>query len=733
MSGAGVTRTVEARELLPSTTRSLALGAAGVLSLTYLSILYHVADVVGDVRPFVVVVLAALGLAALLAPTLRERTAVALGVVLLVGGLGVYLATVPQAYLDLNKSIADTAGLLTGLSVLRMTNVGVWVLGFAPGPVFVSWYFFLRRDYAAGTLVGGAALSWFVLTGDAGTVLALAGTVAGLAAIGLGDLDRLGGTRAQLGTIGALVVAVLVVTTSVSVVPGGEGQPLVSDEGTSTVEASLVSADDRVGILGSIRLSPQVRFTVEASAEERWRVGAYDRYTGSGWIRTGESVRYQGPRQQPPGPSRRVVQTYTAEDRIDTMPAAWKPIRVGSGASARVTDLGDLKPTETLSTGDEYTVESAVPVASAGRLRRAGTDYPTAVEQRYVQVPESTPDRVADLTAQVTAEATNPYDTAVAVERYLESEKGYSLDVSQPEGDIADAFLFEMERGYCTYYATTMVTMLRTQGIPARFVVGYLPGQSVADDEWVVRGYDSHAWVEVYFPETGWVAFDPTPAGPRQEAEQARLSQARANDETGVDTDDSLETGPTPSGADFTPAVNTTPTANGTDSALNPAEGEIATTPVNASDGAGGESDGGGIGIGIGTPTREEAAYGLVLLAGVLVAGQRLGVFDRIYRRYWLRRPIAGDPPERVEQVVSRLEYVLGKRYRPRRPDETPREYHATLKHYGADDAVLQLYELYERVHYAGRVDDEEAAEARRLYREAIAGASLSTRLRPWT
>ncbi|MDX1744742.1 MAG: transglutaminaseTgpA domain-containing protein, partial [Halobacteriales archaeon] len=533
------------------------------------------------------------------------------------------------------------------------------------------------------------------------------------------------------------VIAVLVVTTSVSVVPGGEGQPLIADQGTSTVEASLVSADDRIGIIGTIRLSPQVRFTVSASEQERWRVGAYDRYTGTGWVRTGSAVPYQGTLQRPPGQSRRVVQTMTVEGRMSTMPAAWKPIRVGGDTNVMVSDLGGLQPTQSFATGDEYTVESAVPLTSPAQLRRTGTDYPDAIHERYTQVPESTPQRVADLTEQVTAEATNPYDTAVAIERYLESEKQYSLDVNRPDGDIADAFLFEMEAGYCTYYATTMVTMLRSQGIPARFVVGYLPGQEVASNEWVVRGFDSHAWVEVYFPRTGWVAFDPTPAGPRQEAEQARLTQARANEEPNVDTGDSNEGSDTTDGADLTVAVTEfTESENASDSALNPAEGEIARTPIGVADSAASTNDAGGGGLGIGVPTREEAAYGLVLLAGVLVAGQRLGVVDRLYRRYWLRRPVSGSPPERIEQTVSRLEYVLGKRYRPRHPDETPREYRETLRNYGASAEILRLYELYEAAHYRGAASDEEAAEAGRLYRDVVADVSLSTRVRaikPWS
>ena len=173
-----------------------------------------------------------------------------------------------------------------------------------------------------------------------------------------------------------------------------------------------------------------------------------------------------------------------------------------------------------LENGTTYSVESQRPNATPAELRAAGTAYPSDVASQYTQLPESTPDRVATRTSRVTANADNPYDTARTVERYLERTKNYSLDVGRPDGTIADSFLFEMDAGYCTYFATTMVTMLRTQGIPARFVTGYTEGQQVTQDEWVVRGSDSHAWVEVYFPEVGWVRFDPTPAAARTAAEQ---------------------------------------------------------------------------------------------------------------------------------------------------------------------------------------------------------------------
>jgi hypothetical protein len=85
-----------------------------------------------------------------------------------------------------------------------------------------------------------------------------------------------------------------------------------------------------------------------------------------------------------------------------------------------------------------------------------------------------------------------------------------------------------MDEGYCEYFATAMVTMLRTQGIPARYAVGYSTGERVGGT-YQVRAMNAHAWVEVYFPDVGWVRFDPTPGGERLATQQDALEDAEPN------------------------------------------------------------------------------------------------------------------------------------------------------------------------------------------------------------
>jgi transglutaminase-like putative cysteine protease len=698
------------------------LSAVGTVLLlgASLSVLYHVTDVAGDPRSLFTVVAGAVLASTLLARLLRPRVALVVALALLVAGGSWYFTSLPDGIEVLRSAdvlASDALALLSGLSVLQITNAGQWALAVAPAPVFLAWYLFVRRQYAASALVGGGLLGLFVLTGDASVTTTLFGVVGAAALVGFGDLDRRRGGLEGADVVTVVLAAMVVATLTLGVLPAGAGTTLDTGSGGGTVEGSIVSTDDRVRIQGAISLSPEVRFTVESEAPEYWTVGTYDRFTGGEWLRTGGTRPYDGRLAGPPGRDRPLEQRYEAESRIDTMPAAWKPVDVeDSDVPPFVTNDGTFRPQNAFEPGDSYRVESRVLLAGPEELRRAGTDYPERVTERYLQLPASTPDRVARRTDRITANADNPYDTARVVESWLGNNRNYSLDVERPEGNIADAFLFEMERGYCTYYASTMVTMLRTQGIPARFVVGYTTGQQVSDDRYVVRGLDSHAWVEVYFPDQGWVRFDPTPAGPRQQAEQARLAEARSEEQENVDTDESEPT-PTPTPDPAQPTTNAT-TPEGNVTTPNTTIQNPFGTPVDTDTGGGGPE----------LPSREQLGLGLIVAAGAVAGLRRTGTASRLYREFWLRQLPDGPPSERIAGAYERLEYLLGERARPREPGETPRQY---LEAVTDDMRAHRIGTLHERATYAGTADEGDAQEAARLLEELVGQRSLRERFGP--
>jgi transglutaminase-like putative cysteine protease len=146
------------------------------------------------------------------------------------------------------------------------------------------------------------------------------------------------------------------------------------------------------------------------------------------------------------------------------------------------------------------------------------TDYPPHIATIYLQLPGLDP-RVAQLARQVTASSRSNYTRAKAIEQYLQANFGYTLELpGMREADPLARFLFERKKGHCEYFASSMTMMLRTLGIPSRVVNGFRGGEyNDLTSSYIVREKDAHSWVEAYFPEYGWVTFDPTPPGPGDE------------------------------------------------------------------------------------------------------------------------------------------------------------------------------------------------------------------------
>ncbi|MFV0633231.1 transglutaminaseTgpA domain-containing protein [Demequina sp.] len=174
---------------------------------------------------------------------------------------------------------------------------------------------------------------------------------------------------------------------------------------------------------------------------------------------------------------------------------------VGNGATSRDVQYSVV-------TDHDYT--SADDLRAAQEAIDAGED-PT--DPRYLDLAAAMDDsRVAALTAEVTAEADTRYDAAMAIQQFLRDPTEFSYDtaVTPRGGDSVSAFL-DSRSGYCVQFATTMIAMARSIGIPARMAVGFLAGELNDDGAYVVYGADAHAWPELWFPGVGWVRFEPTP------------------------------------------------------------------------------------------------------------------------------------------------------------------------------------------------------------------------------
>ncbi|HVN10410.1 MAG TPA: DUF3488 and transglutaminase-like domain-containing protein [Patescibacteria group bacterium] len=173
-----------------------------------------------------------------------------------------------------------------------------------------------------------------------------------------------------------------------------------------------------------------------------------------------------------------------------------------------------------------YEGKALVPVLPPDELRNASTDYPQAIRDTYLQLPPLNP-AIPALAREITRRAKTPFDKSSAIELYLRTRFGYTLtQPDPPPKDPLAYFLFTRRAGHCEYFATAMTVLVRSLGIPARYINGFLLGEyNDVADSYIVRGSDAHSWVEVYFPDYGWIPFDPTPpVGSKPEFSLGRLA-----------------------------------------------------------------------------------------------------------------------------------------------------------------------------------------------------------------
>lgn len=271
----------------------------------------------------------------------------------------------------------------------------------------------------------------------------------------------------------------------------------------------------------------ELHFRVSSSKETYWRTGSYDVYTGSGWKKSTSrrDVLLSAPNVKHPA-GQRIQHSVTLKKAATSLPVAWRPNQLHGVESVKINTAGEVPVAGRLEADETYTVTSYEPPRDPSILRDAGTEPPRKLQQHYTQLPESTPQqRIKRLTDRITDPGGSQYAKARAIETWLESNKQYSLDVTRPvNGQVVSTFIFDRKKGYCEYFASSMVVMLRSQDIPARYVVGYSTGLPVGNTSYNVYSMNAHAWVEVYFQDIGWVRFDPTPGTPRLETEQRLLS-----------------------------------------------------------------------------------------------------------------------------------------------------------------------------------------------------------------
>ncbi|QTD43060.1 transglutaminase domain-containing protein [Sporosarcina sp. Te-1] len=312
-----------------------------------------------------------------------------------------------------------------------------------------------------------------------------------------------------------------------SVVQGGQGV------GTMTSTSGYDPDDSVLG--GPFTPDHTVVFEAKVASKQYWRIETKSTYTSKGWE--------QHPREgqvhsffpgdlledrQPPVEDKE-LQPQKAELRIlESLPYVAYPYGTTNINTRQDIILHRLFDSERIWVTknnadlelDSYEIEFVEPTYSMKALRETSMDdYSGAIDfSPYLQLPEEVPDRVKELAKTITENEESVYDKAKAIERYFRNN-GFTYDqknvpIPREGEDYVDQFLFDTKRGYCDNFSTSMVVLLRSVDIPARWVKGFAPGESKLNNQrervYEVTNNEAHSWVEAYMPGIGWMPFEPT-------------------------------------------------------------------------------------------------------------------------------------------------------------------------------------------------------------------------------
>jgi len=314
----------------------------------------------------------------------------------------------------------------------------------------------------------------------------------------------------------------------------GYGEPRLADEdGLGVKKIGYGTNDSQLG--GPFYGDDTPVFRAQINKRHYWRVETKDFYTGKGWENSFNPENrsftnendivswYEGNTE-----TERVKAEITMEKKYFhiTYPAGLASIEANSDVFYSVDPLSEKISSREGSSAvvvPEYVVNYDYPTYSVNDLQavtgRGSLERDEEFLELYTQLPDTLPERVKELGEEITKEKQNRYDKVVAVERYFRDNLFVydTQDVAVPakDQDYVDQFLFDTKTGYCDNFSTTMIVLLRSVGIPARWVKGYTEGtyqEAVNENERIfeITNNNAHSWVEVYFPNFGWIPFEPT-------------------------------------------------------------------------------------------------------------------------------------------------------------------------------------------------------------------------------
>lgn len=387
--------------------------------------------------------------------------------------------------------------------------------------------------------------------GEKSIIIAL---VSGFIAMGLLYAQKIGSEHKEqikasflLGSIGSLI-GILVISGAVAFILPKAGPswpdpvPFFTSAKSSTINGEGGSGghrkvgygenDENLG--GAFVADDTPVFTAKVPTKQYWKIETKDTYTSKGWIQSNTEAQISsyniGDIIQSDIRSGEEERTAIASiSMLQEYPFVMQPYGIKRVDALEPFTLSWNETNQKISTFNggstvpiqNYDVAYSEPVYSLKALRNTTNESLDSLPSefdRYLQLPETLPNRVRELASSITEGDGSLYEKTKSIERYFR-QNGFRYNqqlAAIPEGDTdyVDQFLFDTKVGYCDNFSTSMVVLLRSEGIPARWVKGFAPGEIVQREDslpiYEITNNQAHSWVEAYFPNIGWMTFEPT-------------------------------------------------------------------------------------------------------------------------------------------------------------------------------------------------------------------------------
>lgn len=470
---------------------------------------------------------------------------------------------------------------------------------------------------------------------------------------------------------------------------------------------------------GTFQQDDSTQFLVLAPQGQYWRIESKDVYTGKGWDvssedkhewQDGQEVGFLEKERDVDYVENEATFLYSEDTEIERLIYPYWLTRLKTESTISVNpdyanETAKLRKNKDFDKRIRYTTVYESPSYSIDDLKEVTLEDVTDNSQgdKYTQLPQELPKRVYDLAEEITDPYDNLYEQVVAIEQYF-GGNGFryeTVDIPVPneDEDYVDQFLFDTKKGYCDNYSTSMVVLLRTLGIEARWVKGFTEGKQVDEEDidgdiynvYEVASNNAHSWVEVYFPGSGWIPFEPT-QGFSNLADFHQDPERRENNrlpELPQDKKEELEED----------QDNQKTKEDRADKDESKQESEIENSVEN------------------------NLVKWLVILVGVLVVAGSIVLYmqrDRLLIRHWSRQLDTKPNEETYERSFAYLLTLLRRNNLGKTDDETLREYARRVDEAYEMSAMREWVSIYERYLYSNESIELSQAELKKLWETIV-------------